>query len=133
VWDAVLLFIRRHVTNPWTTRFDRRSVGYSFIGLLRAGNFKFDYKLSERATHRLPFFAFPLSLIPLLPPHATLFRARPDEKLSSLDRDGIIGRPALFMAFIFLEMATRDAVRRCPLFLFSPFFFFCFLIAFSFR
>jgi len=126
----VLLFIRCHVTKPWTTRFDR-SVGYSFIGLLRVGNFKFDYKLPERATHRLPFFTYPLSLGPLPPPRATLFRARSDEKLSSLDRDGIIGRPALFMAFIFLEMATWDAFRRRPLLLF--FLFFCFLIAFSFR
>ncbi|CAK9816892.1 hypothetical protein ANTQUA_LOCUS9147 [Anthophora quadrimaculata] len=31
-----------------------------------------------------------------------------DEKLLLLDRDGIIGRPCLFMAFIFLEIAGED-------------------------
>lgn len=39
-------------------------------------------------------------------PRAALSRTRPDEKLSSLDRDGIIGQPTLFMAFIFLEIAA---------------------------
>lgn len=31
-----------------------------------------------------------------------------DEKLLLLDRDGIIGRPCLFMAFIFLEIAGEN-------------------------
>lgn len=37
---------------------------------------------------------------------------RTDEKLLLLDRDGIIGRPCLFMAFIFLEIATEDGPGR---------------------
>lgn len=114
------------------------SVGYSFIGLLRAGNFQFDYKLPPNATRQsalpalLRVSAFPRSPLrpPPPPPHppstlrplatscssgpptphplcVPLFLARgPMKKLSSLDRDGIIGRPTLFMAFIFLEIAA---------------------------
>lgn len=51
--------------DPWTTRgrpVSIASAGYSFISLLRAGNFKFDYKLPERAPHVL------LLLFLLLPP-----------------------------------------------------------------
>lgn len=64
-------FIWRHVTNPWTVSI--ASVGYSFIGLLRAGNFKFDYKLPERHSSSLFFAAYPAfprlsSAFPLNPP-----------------------------------------------------------------
>lgn len=63
-------FIRRHVTrrpmdDPWTTRgrpVSIASAGYSFISLLRAGNFKFDYKLPERAPHVL-LLPLPLPLL----------------------------------------------------------------------
>lgn len=49
-----------------------------------------------------------------------------DEKLLLYDRDGIIGRPSLFMAFIFLEIARESSAntpRLYPLFTFLCFFF----------
>lgn len=122
-------FIRRHVTATRGRPVSIASVGYSFIGLLRAGNFQFDYKLPERQPTLRVSALFLVSLFRLLrqppppPPPAFppqplchSFSRRPDEKLSSLDRDGIIGRPTLFMAFIFLEIAAEaQSVRH-----FSP-------------
>lgn len=40
---------------------------------------------------------------------------------SSLDRDGIIGRPALFIAFIFLGIAAQSVARRRQPFFSLPF------------
>lgn len=157
VWNALDTIRLFSVT--WRSRgrsvdhFDR--VRYSFISLLRAGNFKFDYKLPElRLTSSSPFQhclclspCFLLSLVvvflpvfplvpffilcPLLPVlrRRAPFLARPDEKLSSLDRDGIIGRPALFMVFIFLEIAAgvypidTSVLSLCPPLIISLLFF----------
>jgi len=108
------------VDDPWT-RFDRVR-WLLFHRLLRAGNFKFDYKLPA-------FPSSPRVSVSPCPPTAPSFarappflaRARPDEKLSSPDCDGIIGRPTLFMAFIFLKIAILVARSAVP---FLSFFFF---------
>jgi len=104
-------------------------VGYSFIGLLRAGNFQFDYKLPERhPTSTLLRRTFPLFLVLFSSSSVSscfsaaipvpLFLARgPMKNSPSFDRDGIIGRPTLFMAFIFLEIADS----RSAIFLFLSF------------
>lgn len=78
-------FIRRHVTATRGRPVSIVSVGYSFIGLLRAGNFQFDYKLPERppSPPARPRRAFPLFLhLPFRrhPACATLSRKRHDEK-----------------------------------------------------
>lgn len=121
------------VDDPWT-RFDRVR-WLLFHRLLRAGNFKFDYKLPARSLLRRVFCSVS-PRPPVSPPpfHCRLCyrhpfsRARPDEKLSSPDCDGIIGRPALFMVFIFLKIAASPSLVDIWLFFLLPFIFYPFLI-----
>lgn len=135
----------RHVTtNPVDDSWTRVSIASGWLlfhRLLRAGNFKFDYKLPAlfppSPLSRLPFRPVPPVFLPPLPPPppprhtpstpcpgraATLSqRARDPMKNSrSPDCDGIIGRPALFMAFILPKMSVAASLAVERPFVFPP-------------